>query len=257
MKPSVSVVVGGVLCCVLLPNPAPGQEVEEPVAASAKEPRVELFLGGVMSLADVGYSQASTSTSYLETARFSADYSTDASPGFEGGLQVNLGRRFGIAAGVLATSRDTTTEYSLEVPHPLYYNQARKAEGTPSGLSYSETSFHLDVVVRGGGRRFGVGGFAGVSFLSVKADLLGTPQYSQSYPYDAITLTSIPQSEASDSPVGFNVGAHVDFRFTRNVGLRAHARYIAATAKLSTAQGEEVEIEAGGFHVSAGLRLAF
>lgn len=257
MKQALAVVGALLLGGVLPAAPAACQQAESPPPETEKDTRVELFVAGALPLADVAYSQTRSVTEYLETGRFSAEYSTKRSAGFEGGLQVNLNRRLGFAAAVIASSRDATTSYSLEVPHPLYFNQARTAEGSPAGLSYSETSFHLDVVVRGGGRRLGASGFVGVSLVSVKADLLGPPQYSQSYPFDEISVGNVPSSSVSDSPVGFNAGANVDVKLTRAVGVRAQARYVAARAKLAPAEGDTIEIDAGGFHVSLGLRIGF
>jgi opacity protein-like surface antigen len=99
--------------------------------------------------------------------------------------------------------------------------------------------------------------FAGPTWTSLRAGLLSDVQYTQSYPYDTVTVTGAPVAEKSASKVGFNVGAGVDYRAGARVGLGAQVRWSRATVTLVPATGASVELDAGGLRVGVGGRLFF
>src|SRR6185295_3169190 len=120
-----------------------------------------------------------------------------------------------------------------------------------------ETAGHLNVVFFGHSGDLDLSAWGGVSLFQVEGDILTDVQYSEAYPYDTVTVTGTPTAKIDDSPIGFNVGGSVDFRFSKTIGLGVQARYSHAKAKLAGGDGPEIEVDAGGFQVGGGLRIYF
>ena len=49
--------------------------------------------------------------------------------------------------------------------------------------------------------------FAGPAFFKVQADIPTSVNFTESYPYDSATFSSLETSSVSDSAAGFTVGA--------------------------------------------------
>jgi hypothetical protein len=63
--------------------------------------------------------------------------------------------------------------------------------------------------------------------------------------------------EASDSPVGINVGADVTYMVTKTFGAGVLLRYAGGSADLATPSGASLSLDAGGFQFGAGVRVRF
>jgi hypothetical protein len=116
--------------------------------------------------------------------------------------------------------------------------------------------FHTDVVVSGRSGSLRFAGFAGASFFKVKADLLERIQFTQTYPYDTVQVTGTPAQKAEDSPVGWNVGASLDYAFSPHFGLGIQGRFSGASAELAAGQNK-IKVDAGGLDVAFGVRIYF
>jgi opacity protein-like surface antigen len=92
--------------------------------------------------------------------------------------------------------------------------------------------------------------------MSVEADLTDSIQKAETYPYDTVSITSVTSTTVSDSPFGFNVGAGIDFRLSDHVALGAQFLFSRAVARLE-APGSTIEVDAGGGHVTGGVRIKF
>ena len=224
-------------------------------AAAERRPRFRIAVDGGAVLGDVRFDQSKTVREFAEDGSLEADYQAAAGAGFDGTLQFNFSRRFGVAAAFTLASRDDAASYSAALPHPLYLNQPRTKTGDLPGLDYRERAFHLDLVYSAGTGSLGFHAFAGASFFTVEADLIDEVRYRHEYPYDTeqVTVTDVPTLAAEDSPMGFNVGAALDYRLGRSFGIGAQGRFSRARASLAPS----VELDAGGFQVSGGLRLYF
>lgn len=224
-------------------------------SAQSADTRLKLFLDGVYAF-KIDYSESRSFNEFAETGSLRLDYSNDAGPGFAGALQFNFTPRFGVRAGGSFVSRDGSARFSASLPHPLYFNQPRTAEGDIRSLSYKETSIDLDLVVGGSSGRLDFNLFAGGSAVRVEADLAGALQKTEAYPFDEVEVR-LPTTSVSDSPFGFNVGAGLDYRFSGRVAFGAQFVYRSAKAKLETAAGNTIDVDAGGPQVTAGLRFMF
>ncbi|MET0554288.1 MAG: outer membrane beta-barrel protein [Vicinamibacteria bacterium] len=227
-----------------------------PAVHAADEPRLTVSAYGVFAPPSVDYTTARTFDAFAEEGRIDTDYEAGKGPGGELGLTYRFARRLGVSLAGSTVSRDTTATYSVSVPHPLFLNRPRTAEGTVD-VDYSEKAGHLDLVYLAGSGSLDLALFAGPSFVSVSADLLGEPVYSQAYPFDEITVTSVQPSAADKSGIGFNVGAAVTYRFSKSVGFGVQGRFTRASLELERDGGDPVSIDAGGLQVGAGFRFSF
>ena len=221
-------------------------------------PRFTLALFGAFIPGSLDTSISRSFEEFTETGSFRADHSFDSGIGGEIGLQYLLKRNLGVAASFSFLSRDGSATYEAEFPHPLLLNTPREASGTVDGLSYKETAIHVDVVYTETKGAFTYALFAGPTFfLSVEADALSVPRYSHTYPYDTVTVTSVPVESPSGSAFGFNLGGELGYRLAKQVDAGLRVRFSRATTDLDLAEGGSVEVTAGGFVIGVGVRIRF
>lgn len=228
----------------------------KPAAATG---RARIFLNGASTPGSIDFAQTRTFRQYAEDGRVDTQYSADGGLGFELGFHYRFKRRLGAMLSVATASRDGALSYSATVPHPLYLDRARQVSGTQQGLSYSETAVHLDFVYSVQSGSLEVLFFAGPSLVSVKTDLVSRLDYHDVYPYDEVSVSAVNLAEVSDSGFGFSLGAGLDYRFgkSKRFGIGAQLRYTTATATLAPAEGPTIDVDAGAFRASAGVRLFF
>jgi hypothetical protein len=239
----------------LLPAPLLQAQTEDVGAGQ----RFRAVLNGAFAPASLSFQESRRFTEFAETGTLDASYKDDAGPGLDLGLQYNFAGRVGVMAGLSKFSRSGGGSFTATLPHPLYFNQLRRAEGNFDGYDYLETALHLDLVASKakGAIEFVV--FAGATRFDVKTDVVDTLQYSHSYPYDSVTITSVPKKRQSQSPTGFNVGGRLDYGLGRakRVGLGLQVRYSRASVQLAPVEGSSIKLDVGGLHVGLGARLFF
>lgn len=236
---------GLALCAVAFPAPVVAQD------------RVRLFLNGAFAPTSLDFAETRTFTEFAEEGKIDSRYTSNSGPGGELGLQYFFTRQFGLGTSFYISKRDGKAGYDASIPHPLYLNRPRTAAADLSGLSYKENAALVDLMVRTGSSPLELVLAAGVSFLKVEADLVQRIEYTQTYPYDSVTVTGVPTSKFSDSPVGWNVSGSVDYHIGSRFGLGVQARFSRAKAKLIPVTGQTVEIDAGGLQLGGGFRLYF
>lgn len=217
-----------------------------------------LAVQGAFAPQSTDFSGSRRFTEFAEEGRIDSDYDVGSGPGFEAGLTWNFKPRLGVALSGGLVTRDTNAAFRASLPHPLYLDRDRQAEGTVQNLEHRELTGHLDLVYTGRSGSLDFSVFAGPSYFQVKSDLLGQPQYAQTYPYDTVSSVSPPAPSADDTGFGFNVGAGVAYRFSQSVGFGVQGRFSRATIELVPASGADtVEFDAGGLQVAAGIRIYF
>ena len=224
-------------------------------AQSETPSRVRLFASGAFAFG-VDYSETRSYTLFVEESTLNAEYTADSAAGFEFGIQFNLRNGLGAAVALGKTDRDGTVDVQTGLPHPLFFDQKRDVSLSLDGFPYDETAVHIDLVYTKRKGAWELSAFAGASRIKVEARVVESLSFSQEYPFDTATLTALPGRTVEDSPFGFNVGGGVDYVMGR-FGLGAQLRYSRATAELVPAEGETLEVNAGGLQIAAGVRLYF
>jgi len=221
--------------------------------------RVRVILNGALGATTRSFSQTLTYTEYVETATVGARYETKSAFGPDVGVQLQVFRKLGLFVAFTSTPRDENASFTASLPHPLYLDRPRSLEGDLSGYRFKERAVHFDLAFGAASGHFDYALFAGVSAFTVEADLVDTVRYDQTYPDDTVTLREVPRRGVKDSPIGFNVGGRLDYRFghSGHFGLGVQLRYSSATAKLKASDAGTVNVDAGGLHAGAGARLYF
>jgi len=203
------------------------------------------------------YRQDKSFREYNEDATLTVQHQAKTGLGGSLGFEYDFSEHFGAIVTLGLVSRSAAATYDAALPHPLYFDQKRLVTGEVSGTSYRETTGELDVAYLGKAGRLSYSAFAGPSFFSTSADLVNSVQYSQSYPYDTVTVNTVPTSSRSKTGIGVNLGASVDYSLGGILSLGGKVRYSRAKITLESGPGDEVEVDAGGLQVSLGLRLRF
>lgn len=216
------------------------------------------FLGDlILAPLSVEYTQNKTFQEYNEDASLTVQHKAKLGFGASFGLQYDFSERLGAILTLGLVNRSASATYDAALPHPLYFNKKRSVSGEVSGTTYRETTAHLDAAYLGKAGALSYAVFAGPSYFSLSADLVESVQYSQSYPYDTVTVTSVPTSAETKTGIGFNVGADLDYSLGGSLSLGGQLRYSRAKIALEPGAGDKAEIEAGGLQVSLGVRVRF
>jgi hypothetical protein len=241
--------------------PAARAQVEAPEPAKAAVPdRFRIVLNAAFWPTKTSFDDSRTLTEYAEQTTIRPSYEAGTAFGPDAAVQASLFHGFGLLVGYSYASRDVTGTVDVSRPHPLYLNRHRSASADLSGYSLTEGAIHLDLAYARTARHLDWALFGGVTFFQVEADLLGTPTYSDAYPYDELAVASTPSTTVKESPTGFNVGGRLDYRFgrSRRFGVGLQVLYSTASVKLkATPESTEARFDAGGLSVGAGLRLYF
>ncbi len=227
-----------------------------PAAADAQVGGYVSFNGGTQATS-TAFDDNIVFPEFQEDADFNAAYGVGGGAVFDVGGGLRLANGLGFGMGVSRFERVDPASIDARVPHPFFFDRPRSLNGSAPDLTRRETAVHLEV------RWFAPAGdavelsvFGGPTFFSLRQHLVTAIAYDHSYPYDEATFGSASTTALSASAVGFHAGADVGFFFSEAVGVGALLRYSAASVDLPADAGA-IPVDAGGFHVGAGLRLRF
>lgn len=194
-----------------------------------------------------------------ETATTTTDYAVERGGGLDAGAFVRVWRSLGIGASVSAVARTSDANTSARYPHPFFFSQARAASTSVGDLDRAEVGMHVSAAwLLPSTGRFGGVLYAGPTFFSITQNVVETLAVTEAYPYDTVTIApSGSPSEISETAVGFHAGADVAWYFSKRVGIGAMARYATAKKAVAIGNGQNFDLEAGGFQAGFGLRVRF
>ena len=194
---------------------------------------------------------------FLEQGSSSRIYSGGSGMAFEiGGIYAVRSRcSVGWSFEFLQAMQNGTLDVSA--PHPLLFNQNRKASQSVNELSYSEFTIHTAFAYRIATERIEVDLFAGPSFFTTRAEVIDQATTDSQYPFDEISLTGISRVTLNDTAIGFNVGAGLAYYFTETLGISFLTRFSQADLEVMRDGGDPIAIKAGGFRVGGGIRIRF
>jgi hypothetical protein len=239
--------------------PAPTRK-QAPAAVRKKQQPPKFFVSG-----DGGYQAASSGFSahmtfplYGESATFTADAPDAGGAALAVRGAYRLHKNFFVGAGVTGFWSTRSADVLASLPHPFYFSRPRSVEGVASGLKRDEAMLAIEAsyLVRMNART-DIQVFAGPAFFKVQADLPTSVNFTESYPYDTATFSSLQSSSVSDSAAGFTLGADVTHMLNRSIGVGGHVRFSRASATPSPASGQPTTITLGGLQAGAGLRFRF
>jgi opacity protein-like surface antigen len=218
--------------------------------------RLTLIVNGLFGPLANSFDETRSIRMFAEDGAVESDYSAKGGPGVDVGLQYRLSPRLGVIASFVSASRKTENTYTARLPHPLYLNKHRIAEGTLSDLSYAETAGHLSLAYLGDAGSLGYTLFAGPSFYSLDVELVERADTREDYPFDDVTVT-LPTAKQKKSGAGFHLGAGLAYHLSPRVDLGLQARYGVASLSFEPKEGDTTDVKAGGLQIGAGIRFAF
>jgi opacity protein-like surface antigen len=229
-------------------TPTPGAQ---PPQAS----RFSLLASGAFAPTTSDFDGTRRFTEFAEEGQIEARYAGHGGAGFEAGLRFELRPHWGIAATLGVLSRSEDVRYTARIPHPLYLNRHREVSATLNDLGFGETDGHLALAYLGHAGAIGFSLSAGPSLFHVSPDLIAPLQYEQTYPYDTLTVTSVPVGSSSKTGFGFNLGGGLERRVSAHLAVGAQLRYSRGSAKVKNGDKDTLTVNAGGLQILAGLRL--
>jgi hypothetical protein len=161
----------------------------------------------------------------------------------------------GVGLSYSHTAGDGNAILAGQIPDPLVFGQPRPSSATAEGLEHKEDAVHLMVTYRfAASPKLDITLGVGPTFFSVKQQLIDTVTVTET---TAGPVMNPQVVEASDSPVGVNIGADVTYMVTKTFGAGVLLRYANGSADLVTPSGNSLGLDAGGFQFGAGVRVRF
>ena len=204
------------------------------------------------------FAASTTKPVYAETATFNTSYGVSKGQLFDGGVLIRVAGGFGVGVAVSSFSKSQAAEVTGSIPHPFFFNTPRSISGTTGALQRSELVAHIQAAYMISSKRVDVAISGGPSFFNVSQDLVGDVTYTEAYPYDTATFASATITKVSATKIGFNAGADIGIKVSKNVGVGALVRFSRASMSFplaGTASG--VAADAGGLQVGGGVRFFF
>jgi hypothetical protein len=197
-----------------------------------------------------------------ETDVFDARYASTRGPLFDAGAGVRIAGGFGVGVTASWFRRSADSTFDLRVPNPLVANAPRQLTGTVAGLQRREAAAHIQALYAIGVGKGRMMLSAGPTVVRVTQDLLRSIEFDEHAGFTAIAFSQAVTSQASDTAVGFNLGADLSWPLAAHVAVGSMTRYSRARVTLdpggSTAStARAVELHAGGLQIGAGIRLLF
>ena len=173
---------------------------------------------------------------------------------FGGGFRTD---RFGLGAAFSASKDTNTGAVASSIPHPFLTNRPRTSVTDVDGLEHKERVLHLQAYyflpIH---EKAEIGLFLGPSFFSVDQDYVtGLGSFTESANFETVTVQT-GRASASDSQVGYNVGAEATYRFTPMVGVALLLRFTRASPEFDFG-GQPTTVNVGDVQFGGGLRLRF
>jgi len=242
----------GVLTLLGFALPSEAQTAETP------EPKTQIFAsilynGGTLSLTD-----QRTFTLFAEEGSFAGDWSTGSGGAAFGiGAARTVWRQLSVGAALEISNGNPTESFETRLPHPFFFDQHRSLEGEETSLSYRETAIHVLVGYTKTSSRVVISVDGGPSYFLTRSDVVGDLTFADNFPFDSVTLLSVERVTEDANGMGFNVGGRVSYRVTPILAVGADLRFSRASVKFTSTGGDEVEFDAGGPRIGAGVTVTF
>ncbi len=199
------------------------------------------------------FSQTKVIPVNAESGSIASSYAVPASSGFTFGGGAMLTRSVGVGVSVSRFAVETPANVTVSIPHPFFFNRPRDARADLDGLNREELSVQVQARLHVAiSPNIQASVFGGPSFVRVTQGLVGDVPYSDTYPYDSITLAQPVRLRLSGSAVGLHVGGDIAYFFSRHVGVGGMLHVARAT--VPNADGD---LRVGGTRIGGGLHVRF
>jgi hypothetical protein len=228
------------------------------MSAAQEPPRWLLGASGALQTPTRDFQDNVTFELNVERGDLNADYRVGTGWVVDAGGAVRVWRNLVAGADVSYFDKDRRVIVDARVPHPLLFNRPRTVGGEADALRRTELGIHM----LGGwlipiSQRLDVLLTAGPSYIRVRQPLVREVLFTETFPFNSAAFTGVTTTTLEDGAFGANVGADLTYRFHRNFGVGTRVRLTRASVETVSPDGDEVEINAGGLQLVAGLRMRF
>jgi hypothetical protein len=241
-------------------DPAPAQTASRPPQARPQPRRFPSTLfafNAVYQASPTDFAETVTFDLYAEQGSFTTRFSPEPRTGFSAGMAGMAARRISVGAEVEFFTHAVPATLTASVPHPFFFATLRTAPFALPDLDQTQVAIHGQV--RGVWQltpalQISAGG--GPSLFHLRQTVITEALYSESYPYDQVTVTRVNTDVSRKSYIGFNVAGDIAYFVTRHVGVGVSGGYSRADITLPVENGT-LDVRAGGPTIAAGLRLRY
>jgi len=209
----------------------------------------------------MGFSEDTKSVSWSEEIYFE-DASYGINNDFKKGNSFNasMGYKFassiGIELGIDLCSRNILSDYSASIPHPLLFNSPRDADNEAT-YKLTENAVYLNLVYSIPISKFSLDVFGGPAYFLSKIELIKEIQFSDSYPYEQISISASTE-ELKKNSFGFNAGASFNYNIAKGLDIFVNAQYFSSSVDFEpTSDIPGLKLTLGGFKAGVGLKILF
>lgn len=206
--------------------------------------------------------QQQTFDQYFEQGTFELNRELKQPIFYDATVGVEVWRRLQVMTAFSFLINTGPSTLTASVPHPLQFNQHRSTSGEVARVQRREIGYHL-----GAGWRvttlpsFDFTVFGGPSIFSVDQEMVTGVRVTvaqETFPFDTVPFPAVDTDNITETAFGYHAGVDATWRFTRRFGVGLLLRYANARKDFAaTAEGPATEIEIGGLHAGAGLRVNF
>jgi len=193
-----------------------------------------------------------------ESSTVQTDQSVETGPVYDVTAGGRLVGNFGIGFGFTYFRRNTGATVVGGIPHPFYFGQPRALTGSATGLRHEERAVHVHAMwLLPVSDNFQLAVFGGPTYFQVRQAMVSDVQFDDSYPYDAVTFSSVMTKQQKAERFGYNGGVDISYFFARYVGVGGIVRYSRGNVHLPSPDGGKTTVEVGGLQSGAGVRFRF
>jgi hypothetical protein len=240
-------------------NARQGRPASQPTRSVPRRfPSAYLSVDAALQTHAETFEQVSTFEENVDTGELRTTYLPERQWGLDAAVAGTVAGPFALGGAVEVFHRGTSGSTTASIPHPFFFATPRVATIDVSDLDQTQVGLHFQA--RGlwfVGSHLHVSVGAGPSLFLVKQRFVTDITYSDSYPYDSITLEGVDTSEANGRGVGFNADVDVAYYFTRRVGVGVIGRYSRADVTIEGDDSETFDLRVGGRTIGVGLRVRF
>jgi hypothetical protein len=201
--------------------------------------------------------RSSVFTLYEEEARIDVAQNDIEGGGlFDFGANYRIRNQFGAGFAYSFVGSDGDGVVTGSIPHPLFFDQFRTLSASSSGLDHKERGFHLHAtwhIPFTEDLDFTVS--AGPSFFNISQDFVRRVTFSETPPFDQVTVDEVELLSLKQNAVGFNIGIDAHYTVTPMLGVGVLARFSRAEAEFDINDNDAATVKAGGFQLAAGVRV--
>jgi hypothetical protein len=229
--------------------------------SAAAQDRFRISVNAGQQTTTTAVTQEQTFDRYFEQGSYTFERTIPKAVFYDIGGLVRVWR--GLHAGIAVSIFDKAGpgDITASVPHPLQFNKPRTTSAEIAGVERREVGQHIIVgwvIPASAGIDFTV--FGGPSIFTTEqtfATGLMLTLDKEKFPFDQLEFPGAQTEIQREHVTGYNAGVDMTWRFVEHVGVGVVLRYAAGRKNFTPTGGSTVEVEVGGLHAGAGVRVGF